>query len=546
MHHYSLTESLRSESTKSGKEADFLNSYIFTVADLMELPIMEGATILAGKSGLHRRITSATVFDAPDGLQWLKGNEMVISTLYPFKDDLELQIYFITKLCQGGAAALGIKLDRYFHSLPPEVIKVANEHDFPIISLPYHCAWVEIINPILAEVMNRQLLELKRSQEIHNSLTDLVLKGGTLQSIADVLHKLVNNPVLICDYITDNLVLAPKGFSHYHHVVASTSLEKDDDIAVRKSIRNSVEKIVSNNDTVKYVMPIRVEKGMGGRIVVFEDQRKLHRLDIIAIEHAATVAALYLQREKAIHELEQRFRNDFIFQLLSGDYLDYASCLTIAQGLGWQLQEQNIVLVCGMKKQDPRMANNYFQYAVNHCLRQILREDQRILCGLYLEGSLVIIYPNIDLDKDELYQQVARIGGMVVDSLRTKFNKPFYAGIGRLAYTISDIPRSYQEACLAQLVCPAIGDGNYVLNYDQCGIFRLLHIQANSPEAQKYLEDYILPIVAWDKNHQEELLHTLEVLVGCRGNIRMAARKLYLHHNSIRYRISKIEKNFRL
>jgi purine catabolism regulator len=129
-----------------------------------------------------------------------------------------------------------------------------------------------------------------------------------------------------------------------------------------------------------------------------------------------------------------------------------------------------------------------------------------------------------------------------VDSLRDKFKKQFYAGIGRPADTLSNLPRSYQEASLAQLVCPAVGEGNYVLSYDQCGIFRLLHLQVHSPEAQKYLEDYILPIVEWDKNYQEELFRTLEVWVECRGNIRMAARKLYLHHNSIRYRINKIEK----
>ena len=53
---------------------------------------------------------------------------MVITTLYPFKDDLSLQLYFINRLCQGGAAALGIKLED--STLPEEVIQVANENDF--------------------------------------------------------------------------------------------------------------------------------------------------------------------------------------------------------------------------------------------------------------------------------------------------------------------------------------------------------------------------------------------------------------------------------
>ncbi|HHX51532.1 MAG TPA: hypothetical protein GX711_08845, partial [Clostridia bacterium] len=210
-----------------------MDNYIFTVADMMELPVMQGAIILAGRSGLGRRITSATVFDAPDGLKWLKGDEMVITTLYPFKDDLSLQLYFINRLCQGGAAALGIKLERYFRTLPEEVIQVANENDFPIISLPYDCAWIDLINPILAEVMNRQLLELKRSEEIHRSLTDLVLRGGTLKSIADVLYNLVQNPVLIGDFVTGNSACTPEEYFRDNQPVihALPWREKEGDIS---------------------------------------------------------------------------------------------------------------------------------------------------------------------------------------------------------------------------------------------------------------------------------------------------------------------------
>ena len=122
--------------------------------------------------------------------------------------------------------------------------------------------------------------------------------------------------------------------------------------------------------------PVQVEKFIGGQIVVYETQRALHDLDIMAIEHAATVAALYLHRIKAVRELEQRFRNDFILRLLNGENADPALCLKRAEELGWHLQEQNLVIVCGVEQQNPWTANDYFQHVANYCLRDRLQKGQ--------------------------------------------------------------------------------------------------------------------------------------------------------------------------
>ena len=69
--------------------------------------------------------------------------------------------------------------------------------------------------------------------------------------------------------------------------------------------------------------------------------------------------------------------------------------------------------------------------------------------GLDLEGSLIIIYPTGN-NKERLIHEVTEISTMVVTYLRKKFNRPFYVGIGRPAYQLEEIARSYKESSFGQ------------------------------------------------------------------------------------------------
>lgn len=53
-----------------------------TVEELLQLPTIKGLKLISGNLGVHRDFSTVTVVDTPDGFQWLKGNEVVITTTY--------------------------------------------------------------------------------------------------------------------------------------------------------------------------------------------------------------------------------------------------------------------------------------------------------------------------------------------------------------------------------------------------------------------------------------------------------------------------------
>ena len=49
------------------------------------------------------------------------------------------------------------------------------------------------------------------------------------------------------------------------------------------------------------------------------------------------------------------------------------------------------------------------------------------------------------------------------------------------------------------------------------------------------------PLIDYDRAHQSDLLHTLNVFLRCGGNQSKTAQELFLHRSSLLYRLRRIE-----
>ena len=84
-----------------------------TVGQILELPVLKDARLLAGQEGLDRKVSSVTVGEVPDIADWLSGVEMVLSTMFAVKGDLDRQREFCRRVMMAGASALFVKTTRF-------------------------------------------------------------------------------------------------------------------------------------------------------------------------------------------------------------------------------------------------------------------------------------------------------------------------------------------------------------------------------------------------------------------------------------------------
>src|SRR5256884_1709585 len=281
------------------------------VRDVLALPTLAGARVLAGAGGLDRVVRRLNVMEVPDILPWVKPHELLHTTGYPLRHDPAALVGLVAGLDERGLAAIAIKLHRYLDAVPPPMLAEADRRNFPIIEFPDGVGFDDVLNEVLGELLNRQAAVLARSEEVHRALVSVVLDGGGLTDLAAELARILGGPVLVTD--PAGRVLARAG---------------DDPELVEP----------------RAVVPIVAGRVDHGRIVAFS-RVPLTEADIHGLERAATVAALAITKQLAVAAVEGKYRADFLRDLLTGRGEDVPAAVAHAPSFGWELDRPTVVVV---------------------------------------------------------------------------------------------------------------------------------------------------------------------------------------------------------
>jgi sugar diacid utilization regulator len=122
----------------------------------------------------------------------------------------------------------------------------------------------------------------------------------------------------------------------------------------------------------------------------------------------------------------------------------------------------------------------------------------------------------------------------------------FAVGHSRVAVDPADLYRAGQEALLAANVAEAVPGGDpdqpaAVLAFEDTGAYRLLlpAMSEDPNELQRFYEETIAPLVAYDEQYETDLVATLETFLDCDGNVANTSGRLFTHRHTIRYRLER-------
>ncbi len=125
--------------------------------------------------------------------------------------------------------------------------------------------------------------------------------------------------------------------------------------------------------------------------------------------------------------------------------------------------------------------------------------------------------------------------------MNTKYNKvKVRVGIGNAYGKIRDYKRSYEEAQLTVKASRTFKIDS-IVTFHHLGYYRLISLIREKIELEQYYRDELGGLISYDQEKNQELVMTLEVYLECNGNRKEVARRLYLHVNTINYRLIKIE-----
>ncbi len=115
----------------------------------------------------------------------------------------------------------------------------------------------------------------------------------------------------------------------------------------------------------------------------------------------------------------------------------------------------------------------------------------------------------------------------------------FAIGVGNLHTNWEDLGQGIREALFASKHGQSYGIP--LCSYHEIGIHKILIPYASDIWMKSYAEEIVAPLREYDKQHQTELFHTACHYVDCDGSIKETAAALFIHENTIRFRIGRIK-----
>src|SRR6185436_121180 len=95
---------------------------VLHVGELLSLPVLRGARVLAGHRGLDREVAGVNVMEVPDIEAYVHPGEVLLTTLYPLRDDLGEVAYLVRRLHAATLSALVVRIGRYVDHIPAAAV----------------------------------------------------------------------------------------------------------------------------------------------------------------------------------------------------------------------------------------------------------------------------------------------------------------------------------------------------------------------------------------------------------------------------------------
>jgi purine catabolism regulator len=518
-----------------------------TVAQILRLEVLKEARVLAGGAGLDRKVTSVTVGEVPDIADWLSGGELVLSTLFAVKGDLERQREFCRRVMMADAAALFVKTTRFVESLPGDIMELAEKRKFPIVEVPQSLRWTRLMQDATEVIINRQASLLEQSQSIHRSLLGVVIRGGGWQDLADEASRLLEGPMVVLDTALEVLA-ASRGLP-----VARADLEASlAGAKVRQAFSGMGEgqkpfRLVEEGLPALFALPIVASHRRLGYVCALTEAEGLGANEVLILEHSATIAALEMAQDRVRFETEVRLKGDFVDDVVSGGAREGDSLSRRGAFLGCDLSLGATVILLGADEFDglvprkgwgqeelDRRAEQFF----SQCSRYVASAEPSSLASLKSGHVVIFVCGKTAQDAGALKRLAATLQNLG----RTAADLSISAGIGGFTPDASQMDRAYQEALVALKVGRKLSGVGSMLHFAEVGTYRLLlDIWERDPNEIRLLyEDTIGPVDHYDQANGTQLTETLVVFFRNNESLTQTAADLFAHRHTIRYRLEKI------
>ncbi|MBS2962847.1 PucR family transcriptional regulator ligand-binding domain-containing protein [Actinocrinis puniceicyclus] len=519
-----------------------------TVAEVLALDAVRQGNprVVAGAAGLDRRVRWVHVTELTDVQEILRGGELVLSTAIAWPEEREALARFIADLAGLGAAGLVVELGRRYPQAPPKPLLLAAEkHRLPVITLGRDTRFVTITEAVHARIIDTQLAELRASEEVHQTFTELAVEGAEPSEVVRQIAKMADRPVVLENLAHQVLVYDATGSTDEALLDGWEGRSR----AVRPASRTAYDE---RSGWLTTVVGARGQDW--GRLVIVCDGVAAPaptRLVMLAERGAATLALNRLmQRDR--ESLERQTHRTLLTAILNHDH-SAAEVALRARAIGVGLDGRRLVGIVlrlrGSSHASPVQGASIQGATIENQAR--LRELTDQAAAAVREKRLSALIGSVDDSSVGLLlalgaqdREDTALGSFAatVRRLAGPEGADFAIAVGTSVGAVRDARRSLLEAVqVADAAIRQVGGPAYHRLVD-VRLRGLLHLLRDDARLQTYVERELGPLLAYDTERGTNLVAMLGIYLDQGRNKSAAADAAHLSRPSFYERLHRIER----
>lgn len=509
-----------------------------TVRDCMNLPVFKDAKVVGGFSGIDSEVKAVSVIETTNLDEMLvdlaQGNELIITAFFDARDDVQKQCKVIRMLkrCREAAIVLfyvGILVPE----IHPDLISTADEIGMPLICMPpmrYDLSYADTISAVMELVIKDRMYPMMQLlNEIIYEFSKAEIEQQSLQYAVQLIAQKLSCGIIIFNSNLNPLLLSNVPNSVYYTLDGTIrNLLNQGTYTYNKYGKFNIR--IEEKSITVYNTPIQIEKHSYMYLYIIDYNNNIYNT---ALEEIAELIKLCssIWRYNPIEEAESRLvqtilnKDSMLVNLIANKFnictANICGFLQIKHKLSslslLELQDISRKLKNNMENLSIRILSNEQQ----DCIEMILLKKK--------EGN--------NIDNPMLFDEIIKATCKVV----TESNL-----IMIIILDIMGLEQFYEEyryikraGDVAQLVYPYKRN---LTKYDIRFAEYCLNLTSKHNGELIKFKELLKPLSEYDLTHTSNILETLAVYILDTGlNTQQTARILFLHPNTVQYRIKKAE-----
>ena len=512
-----------------------------TVREMLGAEFFKDFKVIGGHEGLDKQIQGIAVFDAPDGYNWTKGRELIISSGYLFQQQPKLFQEYVKTDVFREISGMGIKLDRYIKSVPDNIIAIFNEYKIPLISIPKGPSWMDIMYQLNVLVMNRNIKQFRIRNINPRSFSNLSYQSRKINKILSQMEGEMNFPSMLYDLSSEKAYYSSPEF-----IKLMEDLNIED--FWKPSFDSTQEILCDNLNIIRYrfidekydkpyswiTIPITVEDKIKAYFVVVEATGLIDYFDQFALRIGfLLLQSLYEQILVAQSIGDTGFEN-FINEIITGALSNDEIISKRASDIGLDINLNYYLVLMKEKGKKPHSSSSrkelkeVINSSISHMQARIAMID---------DSSCIFLIPVEDsISYERNLQEMEKSAETFKKRIESKIdNTEVVFGVSDISDTVFEIKRNYTRCLQAIKMGQLLYPKEYYLKYSDLGVFAWMDIKED--ELEIMLKDIKL---LTENPEYRELIETLRVYLECKMNYSLTAKQLFIHINTVRKRIGEI------